>query len=135
MRVVVDTNCLLASIPPKSVHYWLYLAFEEKKFDWVVSNEILSEYEEKITDRYSELTADLVLSILSAAPNTIFAEPFYNWQLIENDPDDNKFADIAIAQNADFLVTNDRDFDILKALDFPKVRVVSLNEFKKILIK
>ena len=133
MKVVVDTNCLLASIPPKSAHYWLYLAFEEEKFDWVVSNEILSEYEEKITDRYSEPTADLVLSILSVAPNTVFAEPFYKWQLIEKDPDDNKFADLAIAQSADFLVTNDRDFDVLKTLDFPIVSVASLDEFRKIL--
>lgn len=131
MRVIVDTNCLLASIPPKSVHYWLYIAFEGEKFDWIVSNEILSEYEEKITNRYSGITADLVLSILSAAPNTIFAEPFYRWQLIENDPDDNKFVDLAIAQSADFLVTNDRDFNILKTLEFPKVRIVSLDEFKK----
>ena len=133
MKVVIDTNCLLASIPPKSEHYWLYKAFESEVFEWVVGNEILSEYEEKIAERYSQNTADLVLSILCVAPNTIFAEPFYNWQLIEADPDDNKFVDIAIAQNADYIVTNDTDFDVLKSLDFPKVTVVSLKEFRIIL--
>ena len=33
MRVVLDTNCLLASIPPKGNYYWLYEAFENQVFD------------------------------------------------------------------------------------------------------
>lgn len=28
LRVVIDTNCLLASIPPRSAHYDLYRQFE-----------------------------------------------------------------------------------------------------------
>ncbi len=133
MRVVIDTNCLLASIPPKSSYYWLYQAFENELFEWVVSNEVLTEYEEMLIEKYSELTAELVLSILASAPNVIFSEPFYKWQLIENDPDDNKFVDLTIATNADYLVTNDKHFNILKSLDFPPIRVVSLMEFKEII--
>lgn len=133
MQVVIDTNCLLASIPPKSSHYWFYEAFENEIFEWILSNEILTEYEEKLCERYSDLTADLVLSILSSAPNTIFSEPYYKWQLIETDADDNKFVDLAIASNVDYLVTNDKDFNILKTIDFPKVTVVSLAEFKDII--
>ena len=135
MLAVVDTNCLLASIPPQSVHYWLYEAFKQGRFDWVVSNEILTEYEEKVTDRFSQKTAGLVISILSVAPNVIFAEPFYKWQLIEADPDDNKFADLAISSNADYLVTNDRHFNCLKSIDFPKINVASLEAFKNIVVK
>lgn len=43
MRVVIDTNCLLASIPRNSEHYWLYEAFQGRLFEWVVSNEIMRE--------------------------------------------------------------------------------------------
>lgn len=135
MKVVIDTNCLLASIPPKSSHYWLYSEFEKETFEWVVSNEILTEYEEKLCELYSELTAELVLSILSSAPNAVFAEPYFKWQLIETDADDNKFVDLAISSGADYLVTNDKDFNILKTLDFPKVTVVSLAEFREITLK
>ena len=53
MRVVIDTNCLIASIPRHNPEYWLYKAFRNKAFDWVVSNEILFEYEEKLSDFYS----------------------------------------------------------------------------------
>lgn len=133
MRAVIDTNCLLASIPRKNPEYWLYRAFEDKAFEWVISNEILFEYEEQISDFYSPLTAELVLNILMIASNVIFSEPFIRWDLIENDPDDNKFADLAISANVHFLVTNDHHFNVLKTLPFPTVKVVSLNEFRAIL--
>ncbi|KAA8476840.1 putative PIN family toxin of toxin-antitoxin system [Arcticibacter tournemirensis] len=132
MIAVIDTNCLLASIPPQSSHYWLYEAFRAGRFDWLVSNEILTEYEEKLTDRYSARTANLVLSILSVAPNVIYSEPFFKWQLVEKDKDDNKFADLTIAGNADYLVTNDKHFNDLKNIDFPKLNILSLDEFKKV---
>jgi putative PIN family toxin of toxin-antitoxin system len=135
MIAVIDTNCLLASIPPQSNHYWLYIAFKEQRFDWLISNEIMKEYEEKLTYRYSEKTANLVLSILSVAPNVIFDEAYYKWNLIKDDPDDNKFADLTIAGNADYLVTNDKHFNVLKAIDFPKVNIVTIDEFKGIISK
>lgn len=135
MRVVIDTNCLIASIPPEGDHYWLYDAFEAEQFEWLISNEILTEYLEKLTDIYSEQTAVLVYSIISAAVNVTFTEPFFKWQLIEADPDDNKFVDLAVAGNVDYLVTNDRHFNPLKTLNFPKLTVVSLDEFKKIIGK
>jgi len=41
MRVVIDTNCLVASISPEGGYYWLYEAFEAEQFEWLISNEIL----------------------------------------------------------------------------------------------
>lgn len=134
LRVVIDTNCLLASIPPRSAHYDLYRQFEAEAFEWVVSNEILTEYAEKLTERYSAHTAELVLTILTVAPNTVFQEAYYRWQLITPDPDDDKFADVAIAAGVDYLVTNDSDFDVLNALPFPRVNVVSLAEFLTLIL-
>jgi len=135
MRVVIDTNCLIASISPEGGYYWLYDAFEAEQFEWLISNEILTEYIEKLTERYSEQTALLVYSIISAAVNVTFREPFFKWQLVEADPDDNKFADLAVAGSVDYLVTNDKHFNPLKTLDFPKLNIVSLNEFKKLIAK
>lgn len=129
IKAVIDTNCLLASISPRSVYYKLYRLFEAEVFDWIVSNEILTEYEEQLTEKYSAVTADLVLTILVVAPNTLFQEAYYNWQLIEQDADDNKFADVAIAAGADYLVTNDAHFDILKTYAFPQIRTINLADF------
>jgi uncharacterized protein len=33
MKAIIDTNCLVASIPPKNPEYWLYKAFRNKAFD------------------------------------------------------------------------------------------------------
>ena len=129
LRAVIDTNCLLASLNRNSPYHRLYLLFANEAFDWILSNEILTEYEEVLTREYTASTAKRVIEILLTAPNTAQKEAYYKWQLIEADPDDNKFADVAIAANADYLVTNDRHFEVLKQLEFPRVPVVSLQEF------
>ena len=134
MIAVIDTNCLLASVPPKSTHYWLYTAFKEQRFEWLISNEIMAEYEERLTTKYSEKTSNLVLSVLSVAPNVIFDEAYFKWNLVENDADDNKFADLAIAGNADYLVTNDKHFEPLKTISFPKINIVNMAEFRNIIL-
>jgi predicted nucleic acid-binding protein len=53
---------------------------------------------------------------------------------VEKDADDNKFVDLTIAGNADYLVTNDKHFNPLKTIDFPKINIVSINEFKSIIL-
>jgi uncharacterized protein len=133
MKIIIDTNCLIASIPSKNPEYWLYLAFRNKDFDWCISNEIVLEYEEILSSFYSRQTADLVLNILLTASNVVRSEPFIRWNLITGDPEDNKFADLAISSNAHYLVTNDHHYDVLKETPFPSVNVVSLNEFQKIM--
>ena len=69
-RLVVDTNCLLASINPRGAYFKLYELFMAKAFEWVVSNEILTEYEEQVTRRYSVGTAQQVHEVLTTASNT-----------------------------------------------------------------
>ncbi len=134
MKVVIDTNCLIASINRNRPEFWLYNAFIDEKFEWVISNEILTEYVEVITRIYSESTARVVSEILLLADNVTLQEPFYKWQLIEKDPDDNKFADLAIAANANYLVSNDKHFQILNKheLDMFALQVIDLEFFRKI---
>ncbi len=133
IRAIIDTNCLRASIPPRSPFYQLYLDFRAGKFAWFVSTEILLEYEEVLTRTYSPTTAQLVLHQLAIAPNVVFAEAAFRWQLIDNDPDDNKFADLALSVNADYLVSEDKDYNIFKTLAFPKLNVIGLEAFLSIL--
>ena len=133
MRVVIDTHCLIASVSKTSKDFWLYLAFRDEAFVWVVSTEILNEYYEKLSEFYSPTTAEVVITALMASPNIDFSEPYFVYNLIENDPDDNKFANLAISTNARYLVSNDKHFNIFKTLDFPPLNVVKLDAFKEIL--
>lgn len=46
LRLVLDTNVLLVSLAVNSKYHWVYKALIDNKYDLVVSNEILTEYQE-----------------------------------------------------------------------------------------
>lgn len=48
-------------------------------------------------------------------------------------PDDNKFVDCAIVANAQYIVTEDKHFQVLQSIDFPKVDVIDLDSFLSLL--
>jgi uncharacterized protein len=98
-----------------------------------VSNEILKEYEEVLAQFYSPKTSNLVLEILCSANNVIFSDTYFQWNIIQIDPDDNKFSDLAISSNATCLVTFDKHFDIFKELQFPKLEILSPQQFFNII--
>ena len=62
-------------------------------------------------------------------------DPHYSFGLITADFDDNKFVDCAIVANARCIVTEDKHFNVLKTIQFPKVEVVNIDEFKKYLVR
>ncbi len=134
IRVVIDTNVLRKTIKRTNDEFFIYQAFESELFEWVVSTEVLNEYEEKLIEFYSVKTANLILEILCNANNVIFAEPYFRWNIISDDPDDNKFADLAIATGADCLVTFDKHFNVFKKLSFPKLEVLRPKQFQKLLL-
>jgi len=134
MRVVIDTNCLLASVPRQSQYRWLYDAVLRGHLQLVVTTEILAEYEEQLGLFYAPDYAELILIALLNLPSLVRINPLsFYWLLIANDPDDNKFVDAAIAANADYIITNDRHYRILKDIPFPSVQCVRLADFKPIL--
>lgn len=133
MRVVIDTNILLVSISPNSQFYWIFESFLNEKFELCVTTDILMEYEEILTNHAGQALSSTILQIIENASNTIFITRYYQWDLIKNDPDDNKFADCVVAANAKYLVTHDKHFNQLRNIEFPKIDVISAEEFKKAL--
>lgn len=124
---------LISALGKKSHYRPIWEAFIEGKYQLVISESIIKEYEE-IMQRYSAPgIAKIVLEIFIESPDIIFQKVFYSWNAISADPDDNKFFDIAVAANADYLVTNDRHFDLVKTLLFPNIKVVSAEDFLTIM--
>lgn len=64
--------------------------------------------------------ADFVLQTIENAVNIEWVNKYYHWNLITTDPDDNKFVDCAFACQAKFIVSEDKHFNVLKNIDFPK---------------
>jgi len=83
--------------------------------------------------RIGKEIASNVLQLIENAPNVEFITKYFKWNLIKEDPDDNKFVDCAIAAGAKFLVSDDKHFNILKEIEFPKIELIKTYEFKAIL--
>ena len=133
MRVIIDTNVWLVIIPEYSKYAFIYGLIREYKLAVILSNDILLEYEELMKKRYPDASVDEELEYLLKLPKTEFYSPTYFWNLIPNDPDDNKFVDCAIDADVDYIITNDKHFDILKTINFPSVSTLTLQEFMTIL--
>ena len=133
MKVVLDTNCLLPAIFGNSPYYWVWELFCEGKFTLCGSTEMFQEYEELLSTFYSPEISENVMQTIMNAPNTEQIIPYYKWNLIFDDADDNKFVDCALNAGADFIITNDKHFNILKKIDFPQINVIDIDTFKKVM--
>lgn len=90
MRVVLDTNVILRAISSKSNLADLLDNLYDGIYEIVVSNEILLEYEEKIVHFYGTRIAKSFLDFLILLPNMHRNEPFFQFNLIIQDADDNR---------------------------------------------
>jgi len=133
MKIVLDTNILLQSIAHASRLRPIWQSFLDETCELCVTSAIILEYEEKLIEKTSEKIGINVISLISEAPNTHFISVYYAWNAITADYDDNKFFDAAVAANADYLVTNDTHFNSAKRLHFPKVKIVTSDEFLNLL--
>jgi len=77
--------------------------------------------------------SSLTIYIILAAPNVVLVSSYFNWNLITKDPDENKFVDCTIAANARYLVSNDKHFNVLKSVPFPKLELLKLEAFEKLI--
>ena len=128
-RIVLDTNCLISSLSRVSDYYDVWCGLHEGRYTLCVSNEILMEYQEIIAKKTTPIVAENVIQFLINSPFVEFVTPYFHFNLITTDPDDNKFVDCAIASNAKFIVSNDRHYNVLKDIPYPKIEVVTIQEF------
>ncbi len=127
--IVLDTNCLLQSLSRRSNYYKVWEDFVLGKYTLCISNAIIEEYEEIIASHMSPLAAQIAVEAILRANNVIRVDAHFQFDLIKTDPDDNKFVDCAIVANADYIVTEDKHFNVLKNSPFPQVKIKRLHEF------
>ena len=99
---------------------------------YVSQGKILNEYEEILERLAGVDTAKIIIETILNNPHTLLFTPYYHFDLIQSDPDDNKFVDCAVVANAQFIVTEDRHFDAVKRCPFPRIEVIELDSFLEI---
>jgi len=131
MRLVIDTNVLVEAITSRSPYHKIFKSLVVETNELIISNEILSEYIEVFGRIYSEQLQKEILKFFDYSEAILKIDPRYHFYLIESDVDDNKFVDCAICGNCDFLITSDHHFNVLNQTEFPKVNIISPEEFIK----
>jgi uncharacterized protein len=133
MKIVLDTNVLLVSISDRSRYHLIFKSFLESNYSLCLTTEILNEYGEILGAYLSKPLVDHTFELIENSTNVELINRYFAFDLIKADPDDNKFVDCAIAANADFIVTNDGHFNVLREIPFPKVQTITIDEFVEVL--
>ena len=128
-KIVLDTNCLIASLSRSGQYYPVWKGLQTGKYILCVSTDILEEYAEIITRKMSVNVAANVIHLLLESEFVELINTYFSLHLIEADHDDDKFVDCAFAANATYIVSDDKHYDILKDISFPQLLVLKLKEF------
>lgn len=131
MRVVIDTNILVsAAVTGRNPEVIILFIVANPDLNWVVSAEILTEYKEVLSRsrlRLTEEQRERWFNILDTATTLIEVNVEIDFP---RDRKDAKFLACAVAADADFLITGDRDFTEAQTLINPTIISVSL--FKRL---
>lgn len=130
MRIVLDTNQLVAALvrPPELAT--LLMAWESARFTVVASQALVDEYARVL--KYPDVTALIYPELLRAFHSHLlhdieFVEPLETLRVCR-DPDDDKVIAAAIYGSVDYLVTIDNDLltdDIVAMLKELGIEVIS----------
>lgn len=82
-NIVLDTNCLIASLKRDSIYYPVWRDFMQGKYCLCVSDDILNEYEEIIERKTgSEEVAQNVIAAILNRSNVKHIEVYFHFDLI-----------------------------------------------------
>lgn len=127
IRVVADTNVFISALmfgglPAR----FLDVAFAGS-FVLVTSPVLLEELDDKLRTKFgvSFPDADRIRSRLERASELVSALPILS--VIEDDPDDDRVLECAVAGRADYIVTGDRH--LLKLGSYEQIPILTVREF------
>ena len=134
MTVCLDTNVLIQARASSHPYGVILDGFVFGLLNWAVSNRVLSEYEEIISNKAGAVawgTMFRLIELIDMSGNLISISPHYQFHVIGNDPDDNAFTDCAIAANADYVITEDRHFAPLANSGYKPQPITPINFIKR----
>ena len=133
MRIVLDTNVLITRLlSPTSYAVQIFTAWEAYAFEVVVSEHILGEYERALRYEHLRLDEERSKKLLTRfAKFATLVIPTETLHVVKEDPQDNKFVECAIAGEAGYIVSSDKDLPRLK--EYRGVQILSPAQFLELL--
>jgi putative PIN family toxin of toxin-antitoxin system len=113
MIVVFDTNVIISALlspkgsPAKVIDLW-----EAEEFDVAISKQLLDELERaleyKRVKKYFKQPQEKINALLKRIRTVgIMVDPQFELDVIDDDPDDNRVLECAVAANASYIISGD----------------------------
>lgn len=128
IKVVVDTNVFVSSFfggnPRKIVDLW-----KSGQLTLCLSRPIIDEYVEVLQrlGLKNERELSELLSLFAHGFHVLFSAKTPELHLVEEDPDDDKFIECAVALKAGFIISGDKS--LIAIQDYMGIRIVTPKEF------
>lgn len=134
MKAVLDTNVIISALGWQGRPQDIFNAFIDGKFDLVITPSILNEIDTVLKrskfDFIPQAQKDELLLLLSELAEIVIPVEKIN---ACRDKNDNKFLEAAVKSSAEFIVSGDND--LLEMKEFRGTKIVSVDEFCKLLQK
>ena len=128
LKVVIDTNVFISSffggIPREIINYW-----KNGKITLCLSQKIIEEYIEVLNKLGLKDKNEIqnLTKLFAESYNSIFTAKTPSLKVVEEDPDDNKFIECAVALGSKIIISGDKHLkNIKKYID---IEIVSPKEF------
>lgn len=128
IKIVIDTNVFISSFlggnPRKIIKLW-----EDGKIYWCLSNDIIDEYIAVLQKMGLQNDQEIheLLKIFAEGHNIIFTTNTPKIEIIDEDPDDNKFIECAVELEAQYIVSGDNHLKKIKK--YMNILIVSPRDF------
>lgn len=132
MKVVIDTNVVVsAALKDRDPEVVLRAVVARPDWEWVVSAAILAEYKAVLSRAKFGLPPDILRQWIAFLEAVTVVVEVPDVPPYPPDPADAKFLACALAAQADWLVTGDRDFQPARKL--LTTTILSVSQFKTLL--
>jgi putative PIN family toxin of toxin-antitoxin system len=136
MKISTDTNVLISSTFWSGDSNKILEKVENQEIELVLSKEIIEEFSnvleyKEIKDKIKNKNLEMKRTIEKIISLSILVEPILKFNVIKEDPEDNKVLECAVEGNVDYILTNDNH--LLKLKEFKEIKIVTPKEFLEIL--
>ena len=128
MRAVLDTNVLISSVISTGVPHEVVVKGISSEYQIVISVATLTEFRDtllKYPDKFHMDEDNVQQEVETIRYFAEFVDPDEDITVVEDDPDDDKFLEAAVAGNVDYIVSGDRhllDLDSFRGIEIVEPR-------------
>ncbi|MEK6527311.1 MAG: putative toxin-antitoxin system toxin component, PIN family [Nitrospirota bacterium] len=131
MKVVLDTNVYISAILFGGNCEEILKLANQALFEVVISKEILDEIKSVLKGKFYWTDKQIVGVIKYIKELASIVNPGVSLRVVKEDPSDNKIIECAVASNAAYIVTGDKNH-LLPIKRYKGIRIISPIEFLKL---